>query len=96
MLPFQDKNGMKALDKTISFLASQIESLDLNLQTWLRLSLTGRLNYSHPLGIGNTGYNMIVATGGFSISTMQAGFPFYRDMPDLPAVRNIRTHQRWD
>ncbi|MCK0193569.1 IS110 family transposase [Ornithobacterium rhinotracheale] len=48
MLPFQDKNGMKALDKTISFWQAKLSLWNPNLQTWLRLSLTGRLNYSHP------------------------------------------------
>ena len=51
VLPFQDKNGMKALDKTISFLASQIESLESELADLASSALATAL---------------IVATGGFS------------------------------
>ncbi len=68
MLPFQDKNGMKALDKTISFLASQIESLESELADLASSEFDRQVKLLTSIkGIGITlATALIVATGGFS------------------------------
>lgn len=68
VLPFQDKNGMKALDKTISFLASQIESLESELADLASSEFDRQVKLLTSIkGIGITlATALIVATGGFS------------------------------
>lgn len=68
VLPFQDKNGMKALDKTISFLASQIESLESELADLASSEFDRQVKLLTSIkGIGITlATALIIATGGFS------------------------------
>ncbi len=68
VLPFHDKNGMKALDKTISFLAKQIESLESELSDLAFTEFDKQIKLLTSVkGIGITlATALIIATGGFS------------------------------
>ncbi len=68
VLPFQDKNGMKALDKTVSFLASQIKSLEFELADLASSEFDRQIKLLTSIkGIGVTlATALIVATGRFS------------------------------
>lgn len=68
VLPFQDKNGMKALNKTISFLASQVETLESELADLASSEFDKQIKLLTSIkGIGITlATALIVATGGFS------------------------------
>ncbi len=74
----QDKNGMKALDKTISFLASQIESLESELADLASSEFDRQVKLLTSIkGIGITlATALIVATGGFSyFNNAKSKFP---------------------
>lgn len=77
MLPFHDKNGMKTLDKTISFLVSQIESLEPELVDLASSEFDRQVKLLTSIkGIDITLVTvLIVATEGFSYSTIQNRFP---------------------
>lgn len=68
MLPFHDKNGMKTLDKTISFLVSQIESLEPELVDLASSEFDRQVKLLTSIkGIDITLVTvLIVATEGFS------------------------------
>ena len=68
VLPFQDKNGMKVLNKTISFLASQIESLESELSDLASSEFDRQVKLLTSIkGIGITlATALIVATSGFA------------------------------
>ena len=67
-LPFHDKNGMKALNKTISFLAGQVETLESELADLASSEFDKQVKLLTSVkGIGITlATALIVATGGFS------------------------------
>ena len=68
VLPFHDKNGMKALNKTISFLAGQVETLESELADLASSEFDKQVKLLTSVkGIGITlATALIVATGGFS------------------------------
>lgn len=68
VLPFHDKNGMKALDKTISFLAGQVETLESELAALASSEFDKQVKLLTSVkGIGITlATALVVATGGFS------------------------------
>lgn len=68
MLPFHDKNGIKTLDKTISFLASQIDSLEYELVDLASSEFDRQVKLLTSIkGIGITlATALIVTTGCFS------------------------------
>ena len=78
-------------------MASQIESLESELADLASSEFDRQIKLLTSIKeIGITlATALIVATGGFSYFD-NANFPFYRNMPDIPAIRNIRAHQRWD
>lgn len=68
VLPYQDRNGINVLDKTISFLASQIESLESELADLASSEFDKQIKLLTSIkGIGITlATALIIATGGFS------------------------------
>lgn len=68
VLPFQDRNGMKALDKTISFLAAQIKALESELADLASSEFDRQLKLLTSIkGIGiSLATALIVATGAFA------------------------------
>ena len=92
VLPFHDKNGMKALNKTISFLASQVEALESELADLASSEFDKQVKLltRHHAGNGIDCRNGRV----FLFRQRQAGFTLYRDMPYLPAIRDFCPHER--